>query len=411
MERSVHLEAVRFSGDLELWEALSREEELSGPLSIASYDKHRTSIRAHLLATAVRVDPRMLPKLDASIRAMRERAHYASRFEAYVFEDPAINAFITEGTSHTYLGLSSGAVNTLSSEEIEFVIGHELGHALFRHISARSIASHEEQLENRLRKRLLAWRRASEISADRCGLVCCGSIDVAASAIFRSISGLATPGLKIHPEDFSEQWDHLLAEVIKGGDDDAWQHSHPFPPMRMKAIVLFWQSTAPALPAGRPGAGLSLQQVDEEVIRLLTTMDPVAREKHDSADPLLEDFLLWGGLYMTYAGGVRDEAAAARLKGLVASGAMARGLAQTTDPAQFAQHIRDAIGRRHKKLRALEINRILKSMLHVGCANRRLTSAGKGAFKEVASILGIEAEACDVVCQKYYDDMGDGDGI
>jgi Zn-dependent protease with chaperone function len=174
------LHTVRFGGDLELFEQLSRED-LADRLTQAGFEQHRQSIRKRLLSSAVRVDPRMLPKLDASIRALKRRANYEEHFEAYVFEGTEINAFLTRGEKHTFLGLSSGAINVLSEAELEFVIGHELGHALFQHIDAAfTTRLQDERLENRLQKRLLAWKRASEISADRCGLVCCGSLDAAA---------------------------------------------------------------------------------------------------------------------------------------------------------------------------------------------------------------------------------------
>jgi hypothetical protein len=401
---STRLDAVRFSGDRQLWETLTQDERLSAPLGVASSEAHRKTIRMHLLSDAVRVDPRMLPKLDASIRAIRERAEYGEALEAYVYEDPTINAFMTHGEVHTYLGLSSGAVNTLSAQELEFVIGHELGHALFQHIDSKLMSRIDEHLDQRLRKRLLAWRRASEISADRCALVCCGSIDVAASAMFRTLSGLSLPGLAISPDDFSEQWDQLLAEVARGGEDDVWQSSHPFPPLRMKSMVLFWQCDTAALPAGRPDRGLTLEQVDEEVNRLLTTMDPLAREKHDAADPLLEDLLLWGGLYVAFAGGAGDAPSVAQLKHLVASGAVDRGLELTHDHEQFASNFQSAIGRRRKKLKALEINRLLKSMLHVGCAKGGLTDKEIAAFNRLGAILGIEERACDLVRERFLDE-------
>ncbi|HIM04447.1 MAG TPA: hypothetical protein EYG53_04400 [Gammaproteobacteria bacterium] len=42
-----------------------------------------------------------------------------------------MNAFVAKGRTHTLVGLSSGAVMKLSEGELEFVIGHELGHSIF----------------------------------------------------------------------------------------------------------------------------------------------------------------------------------------------------------------------------------------------------------------------------------------
>jgi len=298
-----YLDSVQFSVDRELTTELAESMELKATLAEASFAEHRKSVRKKLLATAVRVDPRMLPTLSASIRAMKERAHFEDHVEAYVFEDPSINAFLTTGVKHTYLGLSSGAVNNLSETELSFVIGHELGHALFGHADFTLTSRlNDDDLELSSRRKLLAWQRASEISADRCALVCCPSIDVGATALFRSLSGLSNPHLSIHPNDFSEQWDHLLAEVITHGSDDMWKTSHPYPPMRMKAMVMFWESDCPALPADRPVRDVPMAKVDEEVSRLLATLDPAARAQQGAGDPLLEDISLWATLTVVRAG-------------------------------------------------------------------------------------------------------------
>jgi hypothetical protein len=42
--------------------------------------------------------------------------------------------------------------------------------------------------------------------------------------------------------EFSEQWEQLEREVIEGGDDNHWQLTHPFPPLRMKAMIVFAES-------------------------------------------------------------------------------------------------------------------------------------------------------------------------
>lgn len=396
------LHAVRYAGDLELFEELSRED-LADRLTRAGFEKYRKTIRKQLLSSAVRVDPRLLPKLDASIRSIKERASYDEHFEAYVFEGAEINAFLSRGVKRVFLGLSSGTVNRLSEPELEFVIGHELGHALFQHVDvAFASRLQDDRLENRLQKRLLAWKRATEISADRCGLVCCGSLDVAASAMFRTLSGLADPGLRIRPEDFSEQWDHLLDEVMKGGEDDLWQATHPYPPMRMKAMSLFWASDCAALPAGRETRNIPLRAVDDEVRRILATIDPLARER-DGSDPLLEDLLLWGGLVIAHADGQPQRAALDEL-GRVAPAVLTSAEAQTAEDR--VERFSACLARRHKRLKPLEIHRVLTGLLRVAYATGEMSEAEMQAFCQLGGLLGVEAHACEVVRARYLDEQG-----
>ena len=404
------LHDVRFAADRELFEALLKDEHLAGPLqSHAAYEHHRKIVRMHLLSSAVRVDARMLPKLAASIDAMHERAHYEGEVEAYVFEDPAINAFMAEGEKRTFLGISSGAVNGLSGRELEFVIGHELGHAFFRHADAHAILQNEEDLSTTLRKKIYAWRRASEISADRCGLVCCGDLDIAATAMFRTLSGLGDKDLSVHAEDFAEQWDHLLDEVIRGGDDDLWENSHPFPPLRMKAMLLLWRSDAALLPPDRPAPTRTLEHADEEVRRLLSTMDPLAR-KEVGRDPVLEDFWLWGGLCLATTQGIVDARAKETLKKLVARGAIEQSLQEENHHLTFFTHFYITLKRRRKRLRSLDKSKILKRILRVDHAKgdlseRDLSERDVKAFNAIGERLGISEEACDLVRERYRDTL------
>jgi hypothetical protein len=401
VERKLH--EVRYSGDATLFAAMLDDERLAGPLrSRAGYEQHRRTVRMRLLSSAVRVDQRLLPGLDASIRAVRERACYEEPVEAYVFEDPTINAFMTEGEQEALLGISSGAVERLRSAELEFVIGHELGHALFRHFDAHVVLQNEELLDGRQRHQLYAWRRAGEISADRCGLVCCGSVDAAAAAMFRSLSGLGAQTVEIRAGDFAAQWDQLYAEVTRGGEDDLWESSHPLPPLRMKALLNFWRSDAPLLPTDRPAPIRSLAEADADVERLLSIMDPQAREQ-SAGDPLLEDFCLWGGLFLLTTGSNVDEAGKAALEGMVARGAVDRGL-RGGDQAAFFQSFEDALARRRKRLKSLEMTKILKSVLAVGYAKGTLSDDEIAAFNRLGATLGIAEHACDLIRERFMDE-------
>lgn len=396
---SIDIVEIRFAGDRELQDALLGDRDVGERLRLGAYERHRATVRRHLLSTAVRVDPRMLPKLAASIASIKERTGYRPHIEAYVFQSAEINAFLTQGDNRTYLGLSSAVVNHFSERELEFVIGHELGHAVYQHVSEQIIARlQDENLELSTRKQVLAWKRASEISADRCGLICCGSIDAAASAMFRTLSGLSTADLQICPRDFSEQWDHLLEEVIRAGNEDIWQLSHPFPPLRMRAMVLFWESDGP------------LAEVDREVARLLGTMNPPAEKTTASGDLLLEDILLWAGTALIFADdGARQPGREAVLARMVSPEAVRQSTAMAGDRRQALTRMQQALERRPRRLRALEINRILHAALEVGSAGTITAAATMDTFYEVGEILGIGRRACDLVRERYQQRQRTGD--
>ncbi len=278
----------RFTGDVELLEQLRADEVIAQRLNEHAAIKYQSSMRTHLLSNAVRVDTRLVPAVAAACSRLKEVANLESDMEVYIFEDSSINAFVSEGNVHTFVALSSGAVNNLSEVELDFVIGHELGHAIFGHVDVGvHYVLETGDMEPRSCMQLLAWQRAAEISADRVGLICCGSLEAAATALFKTLSGLRIKGLSISPAEFAEQWEHLENEVIEGGASDHWQLTHPFPPLRMKAMMLFWAS---GKFDQQPVAPQSHEKADTGDPSPAGADGPFGQREKDAADPMLADY-------------------------------------------------------------------------------------------------------------------------
>src|SRR5690606_4532298 len=111
----------------------------------------------------------------------------------------------------------------------------------------------------------------------------------------------------LRPGDVSDQWEALLEEVMDEGALDLWEHSHPFPPLRVKALEAFWSDYR----GGRNTNG------DVEVRRLLSVMDaPGSGRGGHGEEGLLARFLLWGGLFVGTADGPLDAAVKERLVAL-----------------------------------------------------------------------------------------------
>lgn len=109
--------------------------------------------------------------------------------------------------------LSTGAVDLLENEELDFLIGHELGHIMTGHkpyhtfveaicdpmFSINRVYMHIVKLP------LLEWYRKSHFTADRMGLLCCQDVNVALSALIK-MAGLPTKYYdRIDIEGFMEQ--------------------------------------------------------------------------------------------------------------------------------------------------------------------------------------------------------------
>ena len=144
--------------------------------------------RAGLAADAARLRGarRRAAVRAAAPAAGRGRARASTRRslpEMYVQADPTLSAQ-TVGMDRPIIVLSSGLVHHLDDDELRFVIGHELGHAISGHAVYRTLLLRLLGLGGLLNAipggalgirmvtvGLLEWSRKAELSADRAGLL------------------------------------------------------------------------------------------------------------------------------------------------------------------------------------------------------------------------------------------------
>lgn len=373
---------ARFRGDAELLDALQRDEVIRQQLQRTEVLRKRSRVRARLLSGAVRVDVGLLPNVARSFERLRSCLDDDRPLEAYVFAEPLVNAFVTEASNRYIVALSSGAVSLLGVEELEFVIGHELGHALLGHLDVAAEAVIElGALDVEQRRLIRAWQRAAEISADRIGLRCCDSLEVAASALFKTVSGLAVPDMMIDPRELAGQWDRLVEEVLDQGHRDHWQLAHPFPPLRMKALLLFWQ--------GR-GQG----EVDAEVARLLAHMDCGADTPGASGerqDPLLSRFSFWGAVYVSLASGSLDPRALEKLERLAPPGVNVFELLRSPGSLseRCLEQFREARQTRREKLSAMELHHIATVLVDFAAQGGQVETRAVEHLQQLGKELGL----------------------
>jgi Zn-dependent protease with chaperone function len=141
------------------------------------------SPRLLALASSVRVDERQFPEIHRLVVDCAQVLDLPEAPETFVSCNPMPTAS-TVGIDRAFLVLSSGLVDLLDTEELRFVIGHELGHVLSGHSVYRSMLDHLLGLSRRifflplgylglraLLTGLEEWYRKSELSCDRAGLL------------------------------------------------------------------------------------------------------------------------------------------------------------------------------------------------------------------------------------------------
>src|SRR5262252_5576826 len=119
----------------------------------------------------------------------------------FLAQDPIPNA-MTLGSDKPFIVLTTGLVDLMDEEEIRFIIGHELGHALSGHAVYRTMLYHLTRLATRLAwfaigyiglRLIIAgleeWYRKSELSCDRAGVLAGQDVSAARRALMKIAGG------------------------------------------------------------------------------------------------------------------------------------------------------------------------------------------------------------------------------
>ncbi len=209
--------------------------------------------------------------------------------------------------------LSSRLLEVMTPAELRFVMGHELGHLVLRHneIPMPATALVEDMagviVPRATALKLFHWARAAEISSDRCGLVCGGDAEAAASGFFKIASGLASARVRTDLEAYAKQVDSLCSapsarKKIEEDDKDLDCFStHPYSPVRVRAILAFSRSQRYRAAVGLGSDGLGDAEVDALVDAELLHMEPSYLEEKSPEADAMRRLLYLGGLSVAAA--------------------------------------------------------------------------------------------------------------
>ncbi|GAA2918145.1 hypothetical protein GCM10020221_12980 [Streptomyces thioluteus] len=159
------------------------------------------AVRMETLGEAVRTGDRQFRRIH---RAMREASRVLDLDrppELFVRLDREVNA-CTIGMDRPFVVLTSGLLELMDAEELRFVIGHELGHAMSGHAVYRTIAHYLAGAGRMLSSVPLGgiglqavqvaldeWMRTSELSCDRAGLLVVQDRDPCLRALMKLAGG------------------------------------------------------------------------------------------------------------------------------------------------------------------------------------------------------------------------------
>ena len=207
--------------------------------------------RALLLAfkaNAVKVTENQYPDLHESLLRVCEVLDAEEVPELFVSQKPVVNAGAV-GMSKPFIVLNSSLVELLGQDEVEAVIGHEVGHILSGHVLYRtllvillSLTVFRYPLAGLAVRpvlfALLEWYRKSELSSDRAGLLAIQDPDASMRSLMHMAGGMR--GETLNLEEFVAQ----AEEYREGGEllDSVYKVlnvlglTHPFAVVRVAEL-------------------------------------------------------------------------------------------------------------------------------------------------------------------------------
>lgn len=242
--------------------------------SHADAGEHRSLYRQKLP-----ISGEILPDVERSlVDACQRLGLPRTAVHAFVRASSEMNAICYGGTrGAAVIEINAGVIECLTTEELSYVIGHELGHYILPIPWARVVregVSMPASLED------ARISRESELTMDRFGLLACGDLKHAGSAILKMQSGLSSRHIRSDLAAFIQNGRVAIEVEV---DESETISSHPPEFVRLRALNAFAMSDVFRRAAGKEG-GQPIDEINAAILRdLERSVDSVARRMMDNA--------------------------------------------------------------------------------------------------------------------------------
>jgi len=254
-------------------------------LKDAEFDSASSHLTISWIANSgLKISEQLTPKLYLRLEKVCKKFNLpTSKVEAYVVSDPNINAWCYRmGEDSCLVVFNSEIINLLTFDEIEFIIGHELGHFLLDHHF--SIGKDENKTSEDF-----MLHRAQEISADRIGLWACGDLAIAMQTVIKMISGLNSSFLRFDVSAFLNQ-----VKDRKMTYKHLERSTHPSFVLRAEALMRFSTSKL-FLELHNKSGGSSLEGIDKLIKKDLKKY--ISNHERVNNTDVEEQFQFWSVVY------------------------------------------------------------------------------------------------------------------
>lgn len=211
-------------------------------------------VRLAFQANAVRASPTQFPRVHALYREAARALDAPEEYPLFVTQTPLVNAG-AYGMERPFVIVNSGTVALMEDDELQFILGHELGHIMSGHVLYTTMMVLLVRLANLgypivgLAARavlvgLMEWYRKAELSCDRAGALAVQEPEAGMRTMLKFAGGGGAPEANL--PDFIRQADEYRAE----GDlaDQVYKvlnvlgADHPFPVIRVAELRRWYES-------------------------------------------------------------------------------------------------------------------------------------------------------------------------
>lgn len=231
--------------------------------------------RNELLGTAVRVGPKQFPRVHALVSECAETLGIAAPV-VYIRNNPTLNAYTFGTNEDSFILVHSALIDHFDDDELKSVIGHECGHVHNDHVVYLTAMHYLRSVVGMLLPwvsgpamlALSGWSRRAEVTCDRAGALCAGSIEHSTRALAKLALGSTKLYDQFNMEAFLEQYQEGQDGVGKFTEVLA---SHPWLPKRVMALRAFAESSLYRQHIGLKG-GKTMDAVDEKVHEVIKVL-------------------------------------------------------------------------------------------------------------------------------------------
>lgn len=296
---------LRAKQDSKLFELLmqAREvEELNRQIA-KKEEEGPLGTRRRLLATSIKLSRGMAPRLHDIADACIEKLNVDIPMELFAYNSPQFNAAcVKPEDGKLFIMFSSSLLDAFDDDELCFVMGHELGHFIYNHhdIPVGYLLNGKKPISPELALKLTSWSRYAEISSDRAGAFCVQDFNAVARSLFKLSSGVTSSIVKFDLQEFLSQVDEMQVEQDNANRSSMqdWFMTHPFSPLRVRALELFHRSHHI-----EGDKGISQSDLEIGIEGIMEFMSPSYLEAKTDADKAMRNLLFAGALTVANADG------------------------------------------------------------------------------------------------------------